>query len=687
MELYIDRVKNIIDIVENNLFEKKIINKKLLGDKLVTAFENNIENNEEIKQMFLMDEPSENEIRSWKNSIPELLNILSEAGLDNLYVVFEYQIPGANSRIDATIIGEGRDGRTTAMIVELKQWEAIDESYDKDACCVEFDYHNIRYNRSHPCAQLRTYEQYLKEHHTEVEKGNVKLISIAFLHNFTKKEGLFNNEYCIYKKSYYEKTFTSGTQERERFIEFLNSIYINNAKEDMFKDFTNGEFTIGERGFEKIKNFLSGKKAITLLKEQRSVIAEINREINNFCKYNFSDENSRLVGIISGDVGVGKSILGLEIIRQVIERNKNKNGCYFTVINKTLNEILSGYTGDDTATLNTYKCMMFRNVGSILIVDEAHRLGDSNENTLQQNIEKLLKVSKMVFFLQDDGQRISIKENGSYDNIVNALNNIQKSRNYKLINTKKGGHKLKTQMRSAAASNYIETLNSFLKDDIDFKSMYREIDYFIKVESDLNDIHEKLLELNGENYCKWIAPYCWGWTKEKNDVNEYENDIVIGDFKKAWNPNQEFRKKLQYEWYIGKDPKFLNQVGCVYTTQGLEFDYTGVIFWDDLYWENGKWKIDLNKLFDNKLITEIVKFYGGKKVYKKNYGWEVTKDNNIKCNLDDFLVEKNVDMNEIIQIIKNTYRIILSRAKKGTYIWFKHEETKKRFEEFFSNYI
>ena len=39
------------------------------------------------------------------------------------------------------------------------------------------------------------------------------------------------------------------------------------------------------------------------------------------------------------------------------------------------------------------------------------------------------------------------------------------------------------------------------------------------------------------------------------------------------------------ERYWASDPAGINQVGCIYTAQGFEFDYVGVIIGPDLRWD------------------------------------------------------------------------------------------------------
>ena len=81
-----------------------------------------------------------------------------------------------------------------------------------------------------------------------------------------------------------------------------------------------------------------------------------------------------------------------------------------------------------------------------------------------------------------------------------------------------------------------------------------------------------------------LAGYCWDW-KSKNDLSI--NDIEIGNFKMQWN------FKSTYTWAI--DENSIDQVGCIHTSQGLEFDYVGLIIGNDLRYENGKIITDFTK--------------------------------------------------------------------------------------------
>lgn len=90
------------------------------------------------------------------------------------------------------------------------------------------------------------------------------------------------------------------------------------------------------------------------------------------------------------------------------------------------------------------------------------------------------------------------------------------------------------------------------------------------------------------------------------------------------------------------DARGVEQVGCIYTAQGLEFDYAGVIFGADLVYRHGK-------------------------------GWIGQRENSF-----DTVVKQSKD--NFLELVKNTYRVLFSRAMKGCYVYFVNKETKNFFQ-------
>lgn len=67
--------------------------------------------------------PSPGERRSWERSIPSLRADLLSAGLDDVEMLVEYQLPLTSKRADVVLAGvHPGTGLPSYVVVELKQW-------------------------------------------------------------------------------------------------------------------------------------------------------------------------------------------------------------------------------------------------------------------------------------------------------------------------------------------------------------------------------------------------------------------------------------------------------------------------------------------------------------------------------------------------------------------------------------
>ena len=121
-------------------------------------------------------------------------------------------------------------------------------------------------------------------------------------------------------------------------------------------------------------------------------------------------------------------------------------------------------------------------------------------------------------------------------------------------------------------------------------------------------------------------------------------DVQIGSYKRPWNARSEFvnlKKGIPKADYWAYEDGGIDQIGCIYTAQGFEFDYVGVIFGKDLRFnpDTSEWEGFPKESFDSGVKTS-----------------------------DHFL-----------QLVKNTYRVLLTRGMKGCYVHFMDKETELFF--------
>ena len=195
---------------------------------------------------------------------------------------------------------------------------------------------------------------------------------------------------------------------------------------------------------------------------------------------------------------------------------------------------------------------------------------------------------------------------------------------------------LVSQFRCNGSDGYLAWLDHTLeiRDTANFDM--EDIDYDIRILDSPAKMQELIIERNrtSHNRARILAGYCWNWKKEGvNDPSVH--DIKIGDFEISWN--------LKNTTTFAIDEDSIHEAGCIHTSQGLEFDYVGVIIGDDMRYENGMVVTDFTK---RARTDQSLK--GIKKLYKEN----------------PELANKEAD-----EIIKNTYRTLMTRGMKGCYVF------------------
>lgn len=145
--------------------------------------------------------------------------------------------------------------------------------------------------------------------------------------------------------------------------------------------------------------------------------------------------------------------------------------------------------------------------------------------------------------------------------------------------------------------------------------------------------------------------YCWDWISKKDSELK---DIQIGDYAATWNLSEHGQS-----WIV--HPESVGEVGCIHTCQGLELDYAGVIIGPDLIVRDGKIVTDVSK----RAKTDK-SIFGYKKLLKE----------------DPVRAAAVGDM-----IIKNTYRVLLTRGMKGCSVYCTDPETQEYFKNKANSFV
>lgn len=574
--------------------------------------------------------PSTPEFNSWKNSMQYMRGVLSDNEIpNNTGIAIEYNIPPTGCRIDFMMSGYNKE-ISNVVIVELKQWDKATEVGQMDGIYKVNTYTGggLR-DVNHPSYQAMTYANLIKDYNESVQINDINVVPCAYLHNYYFEEDntLLSNNY----KEYTNKAPLFGHNDVVKLRNFIKR-YIEDGDDGIILyEIDHGRIRPSKMLQDSLSKMLKGNKEFYMIDNQKIVYEyALRNAIDTVSK------NDKNVMIVRGGPGTGKSVLAVNLL---VELNNRNMTCFYVTKNAAPRSVYSSkLRGEYT---QTYINHLFQGSGSFideernkldcLIVDEAHRLNEKSglfQNKGENQIKEIINAAKFSIFFIDENQKVTLKDIGSED-LIRKFANEHGAGIY--------AFDLDSQFRCNGSDGYIAWLDRLLdiKDtanlDID------GFDYDFRVLDDPNEVRKLIEEKNNENKSRMVAGYCWNWISEgKNNSDIHDIEIPEYNFGMSWNLGN------STTWAI--DPKSVNEVGCIHTCQGLEFDYVGVIIGDDLRYEDGHIVTDCTKRA--KTDTSL----NGIKKIAKEQGEEVAN--------------KIAD-----SIIKNTYRTLMTRGMKGCYIY------------------
>lgn len=575
-----------------------------------------------------------NEFLSWMNSMQYMYKVMEDKSIPNeSLIAIEYRIPNSNKRVDFIISGEDDKGRESAVVIELKQWQELTKVESKEAI-VKTHLQGRMVETTHPSYQAWSYVSMIEDYNEDVRKYKINLKPCAYLHNYRLQDNDDLTDKCY--EYYIDKApiFTRGDTERlARFI----SKYIKKGNPDVLYHIDHGRIVPSKSLQDSLSSMLRGNKEFILIDEQK-VVFERALEI-------VKDQDKKKVYIIHGGPGTGKTVLAINMLVAILNMDQNvmyvtKNSAPREVYRKKLTEgkyrkayidnLFKGSGSFTEAISDDFDC---------LIVDEAHRLNEKSgmfQNLGENQIKEIINAAKTSIFFVDDYQIVTTKDIGSTDEIKKWCH---------FFGAEVYEDTLISQFRCNGSDSYLSWLDNVLEindettDDFDF-------DYDIRICDSPEEVRKLIFEKNKlNNKSRIVAGYCWNWIKEgKND--SHIHDIQIGDFGMSWNLGS------SSTWAI--DSESVNEIGCIHTCQGLEFDYVGVIIGEDLRYDNG-------------IITDFTK--------------RARTDQSIKGLKGLYKKDKEEALKIADKIIKNTYRTLLTRGQKGCYIYCVDEHLKSYLKE------
>ncbi len=582
---------------------------------------------------------TKSQLRAWQNSMQYMRGVLNTEQIpEDAGVAIEYNIQPTSKRIDFLLSGKDEHGNMTAIIIELKQWESCEVVRGEDGV-VETYVGGKNRKVAHPSYQAMSYKHLIQDYNEAAQKGPVYLFPCAFLHNYKiePEDPIVDPQY----EEYLDEAPVFGANDFEKLRDFIVKHLSAGDNGKTIFEIEHGRIRPSKMLQDSIVRMLQGKKEFVLIDTQKIVYEHAKR----IAKKSALDNNKHVL-IVKGGPGTGKTVLAINLLSDFL----NENLSAFYVTKNQAPRAVFKQKLKDGGFKNIFIDTLFQSSGSfvdsetnsidVLLADESHRLNEKSgmfSNKGENQTKEIINAAKFSVFFIDEAQRVTLKDKGTIADIKKFAEE-QKA----IVEETE----LDSQFRCNGSDGYLAWLDNLLEIRETANANSLEYDYDFRVFDDPNDLFNAIVKRNNNNKARMVAGYCWDWNKDsQNDPDSF--DIVIPEygFEKSWN--------LGNTSTFAIDSDSVDQIGCIHTTQGLEFDYVGVIIGDDMRYENGQ------------IITDATK--------------RAKTDSSLKGLKK--LIENDPEEAESIsdKIIKNTYRTLMTRGMKGCYIFC----TDKKLSDYF----
>ncbi|WP_430535885.1 DUF2075 domain-containing protein [Listeria rocourtiae] len=426
---------------------------------------------------------------------------------------------------------------------------------------------------------------------------------------------LDNKMHDYYNKEYYDQTFFSSIWDELRAHEIVRESLDDLRNKDIFK--------------------------LSPYKELSSEQMDLKHHIIDYCKRHINDDKPSIF-FIEGDAGTGKSVALSSTFNTIQDLSQDKGSKLYGTENYLLvnhEEMLKTYKEISEALPNLKKknfmkptSFVNRKVSSqnpvadIVFVDEAHLLlsqKDKYNNFYQDNhLEEIIKRSKITIVVYDRKQVLKFKSYWDESLIEHVKRGIH-SEVFMLTN----------QFRIRAEEDILNWMDAFTnKKVLALPKSLRSVgkDYFdLKIFSDAGEMYKKIQQKNKKyGLSRLVSTFDYVHKKDKQDYF-----IEEPNFKLPWNRN------YKTTWAEAKGT--INEVGSIYTIQGFDLNYVGLILGPSVSYNFEKDELEI--------ITAN---------YKDSEAFKTRKD------IPD---ERKEEVRE--QIILNSINVLMKRGIHGLYIY------------------
>jgi DUF2075 family protein len=584
---------------------------------------------------------SPRERQAWRNSFQYVDRVLLRSDIpEDVGVAIEFKVPLTSNRVDLMLSGRNEDGNENVVVMELKQWdgETTERVNGNDGVVKTYLGGDIR-KTTHPSYQAWSYANFLQDFNVESHERPSDLHPVAYLHNYDPdhREELENPIYEKYTEE--APLFLKGEVSQLR--RYLEDRLQYGDRGEILESIAHSDLQPSKSLQDVILSMIKSNDEFTLLGSQKVVFeeaTELARKSN--------ETNQKHVLIVEGEPGTGKTVVAVNILAKLLQQDLTAQ---YVSKNQAPREVYEQKLREGSLLVKEIK-HLFTGAGSFvdaesnevgaLIADEAHRLNEESNffGRGKNQIMEIINAGQFSVFFIDESQRVHIKDIGSKEEIRKHARDL---------GAEISEMTLDSQLRCTGSADYISWVDDLLEIEQDPSVREGELEYDVQLFDAPEGLHQAIEEKNDqEGLSRVVAGYCWDWDTDHQDDPDYV-DIEIGDYRRSWN------LQADNPWAI--DSGSIDEVGCIHTCQGLEFEYVGVIIGPDLRMEDGELVTDFRER-----ASQDSSVHGMKKMSKK------------QPQETEALAE---------ELIKNTYRTLLTRGMQGCYIYCCDDELREHIRQ------
>ncbi|MER5638863.1 DUF2075 domain-containing protein [Kitasatospora sp. NPDC002227] len=584
--------------------------------------------------------PSPGDLQVWERGLPAVLGVLLEAGLDEVEVLVGYTLPFTSKSADLVLAGiHPVTGAPSYVLVEVKLWSRAEPEHEHPSL---YRVAGLAHPVLNPIEQVSGYCEYLISYNETLTGHPERVSGVAFLPSATDLmvQDVHNADTGV------QVALFTGDH-RAEFIGFLQSRVAPRGGAESADRLLSAKVGPVPQVMSAAAAEVREHEQFVLLDEQKVAFELVLDAVRR------AGRSDRKEGVlVTGGPGTGKTVIGLSLLGELYRGGyavMHATGSH--AFTHTLRKVAGARKREVRDLFKYFNSFLTAEHESldVLICDEAHRIRATSANrytsqaqrTGRSQVQELIDAARVPVFLLDEDQVVRPGEIGTAAGIRKAAQEMGVS----LREVELDKH-----FRAGGSDAYLQWVVRLLGlapgDPLEWTSDGRMT---LTVADSPQELEDFLAARLAEGYSARItAGYCWNWTKKTSSADPLPLDVQIGDWARPWNVfGDRAVGGAPPAALWATDPAGFGQVGVVYTAQGFEYDWCGVIIGPDLVWRSDRWVCDRTESKDPAL-------------------------------------SKSVSDADVDRFVRNTYKVLLTRGMVGTVIYSTDAETRAKLHELVS---